>query len=68
MGLFLLVTSSMPDPGPIKLAIILVQGTLTAGLKRSGCETDHSPPPSAEIKNAWCYTSTLPNTFSWRGA
>jgi len=24
---------------------------------------DHSPPSSAEIKNAWSYTSTSPYTF-----
>jgi len=23
-------------------------------------ETDHSPPSSAEVKNAWSYTSTTP--------
>jgi len=26
-------------------------------VKRPGCEFDHSPPPSAEIKNGWIYTS-----------
>jgi hypothetical protein len=41
-------------------------------------ETDHSPPSSAEVKNAWGYTCTLPYIFmawclikqsisSWRG-
>jgi hypothetical protein len=29
------------------------------GVKRPGREADHSPPPRAEIKNAWRYTSTL---------
>jgi hypothetical protein len=28
---------------------------------------DHSPPSSAEVKNAWCYTSTH-GTSSWRVA
>jgi len=28
------------------------------GVKRPGREADHSPPPSAEVKNAWSYTST----------
>jgi hypothetical protein len=28
------------------------------GLKRPGREADHSPPSSAEVKNAWSYTST----------
>jgi hypothetical protein len=45
----------------------------------SGREADHSPPPSAEDKNTWSYTSTSPtlisgevynkvkDTCSWRG-
>jgi hypothetical protein len=28
------------------------------GVKRPGREADHSPPSSAEVKNAWSYTST----------
>jgi hypothetical protein len=27
------------------------------GVKRLGRETDHSPPSSAEVENAWSYTS-----------
>jgi hypothetical protein len=30
------------------------------GLKRPGREADHSLPSSAEVKNAWSYTSTPP--------
>jgi hypothetical protein len=30
------------------------------GTKRPGREADHSPPSSAEVKNAWSYTSALP--------
>jgi len=31
------------------------------GIKRSGHEANHhSPPSSAEVKNAWCYTFTPP--------
>jgi hypothetical protein len=37
------------------------------GLKQPGLEADHSPPSSAEVKNAWSYTS-IPNTSSRRGA
>jgi hypothetical protein len=29
-------------------------------VKRSGDEADHSPPSSAEVKNAWSCTSTPP--------
>jgi hypothetical protein len=31
--------------------------TLSMWVKQSGHEADHSPPPSAEVKNAWSYTS-----------
>jgi hypothetical protein len=31
---------------------------ISLGVKRPGSEADHSPPPSAEVKNAWSYTST----------
>jgi hypothetical protein len=37
-----------------------VLGALTPGLKQLRHETDHSPPCSAEIKNAYSYTSTPP--------
>jgi len=33
------------------------------GVKRPGREADHSPPSSAEVKNAWSYTSTPPHVF-----
>jgi hypothetical protein len=40
---------------------ITVLSTLpSSGVKQSGHETDHSPPSSAEVKNAWSYTSTHP--------
>jgi len=26
------------------------------GVKRSGSDVDHSPPPGAEVKNKWSYT------------
>jgi hypothetical protein len=35
-----------------------VPGTLSLGVKQPGREADHSPPSSAEVKNAWSYTST----------
>jgi hypothetical protein len=35
-----------------------VPGALSLGVHQPGCEADHSPPPSAEVKNAWSYTST----------
>jgi hypothetical protein len=33
------------------------------GLKFPGREADHLPPSSAEVKNAWDYTSTLAYVF-----
>jgi len=33
------------------------------GVKRPGLETDHSPPFSAVVKNAWRYTSTPQYVF-----
>jgi hypothetical protein len=33
------------------------------GVKRSVCEVYHSPPFSAEVRNAWGYTSTPPYAF-----
>jgi hypothetical protein len=36
----------------------MVPGALSLGLKRPGREADHSHPSSAEVKDAWSYTST----------
>jgi len=33
------------------------------GVKRPGHEADHSPPSSAEVKNAWSYTPLLQYNF-----
>ena len=35
-------------------------GAPSPGLRRSGREIDHSPPPSAEVKSEWSCTSTSP--------
>jgi hypothetical protein len=34
--------------------------SLSLGAKLPYRESDHSPPSSAEVKNAWIYTSTPP--------
>jgi len=52
---------------PTQPSIQWVPEVLTTGVKRPGREADHSLPPSAEVKNAWKFTST-PHTCSWRGA
>jgi hypothetical protein len=50
-------------------------GDLSLGVKRPGREADHSPPSTAEVQNAWSYTSIHPIYIyiyiyisSWRGA
>jgi hypothetical protein len=35
-------------------------GPISLVVERSGCEADHSPPPSAEVKNEPGYTCFLP--------
>jgi hypothetical protein len=47
----------------IIIIISKVPGTLSVGIKRPGCEADHSPPSGAEVKNAWIYTSTPQYVF-----
>jgi hypothetical protein len=58
---------SRPALRPTKTSVQWVPGALTPGLKRPGHEDDHSPPSSAEVKNAWSYTSSPPYVFmAWR--
>jgi hypothetical protein len=61
---FSLRPASRLDLGPTQPPIQWVLGAPFPGVKRPGREADHSLPPSAEIKNAWSYTST-PHTSSW---
>jgi hypothetical protein len=42
-------------------------GFFPLGVKRQGCEADHSPPTSIEAKKMWIYTST-PHTPLLRSA
>jgi len=65
--MFLISTAPKPALGHTQTTIPWVPRTLSPGVKRSWREADHSSPSSAEVKNAWRYTSTS-NTFSWRGA
>jgi len=53
-------TASRSAPGPTQPPIQCVPGAPSVGVKRQGCEADHSSPSSAEIMNAWNYTSTPP--------
>jgi hypothetical protein len=53
-------TASRTALGPTQPPIRWVPGALYLGIKRPGREADHSPPSSAEVKNAWRYTCTPP--------
>jgi hypothetical protein len=58
LGIFPFTTVSRMALGPTQPPIQWVPGTLSLGAKRPGREADHSPPSSAEVKNASSYTST----------
>jgi hypothetical protein len=62
LGIFLFTTASRPALGLTltQLTIQLVPVALSLGVKRPKCEADHSPPSSAEVKNARSYTYTSP--------
>jgi hypothetical protein len=49
--------------GSTQTPIQWVLGALSPGVKRPEREADHSPPASAEDKNAWGYTSTPQYVF-----
>jgi hypothetical protein len=53
-------TASRPTLGRTQPRIQCVSGALSLGVKQPGREADHSPPSSAEVMNAWSYTSTPP--------
>jgi hypothetical protein len=58
--IFLFATASRTVLEPTQPPIQWVLGALSLGVKRPGSEADYSPPSSAEVKNAWSYTSTPP--------
>jgi hypothetical protein len=60
LGIFLFSTASRLALGPTEPPIQRVPGAISLGIKRPGRESDHSPPSSAEVKNARSYTSDLP--------
>jgi hypothetical protein len=57
---FLFATAFKPTLGPTQPPIQWVPVALTQSVKRPGREADHSPPSSAEVKNAWSDISTPP--------
>jgi hypothetical protein len=60
LEIFLFTTVSRPALGPTQASLKWVLGALSLGVKRPGCEADHSPPSNADVKNAWSYTSAPP--------
>jgi hypothetical protein len=60
---FFFTTVSRPALGPTQPPIQWEPGALSLVAKRPERESDHSPPSSAEVKNAWSYTSTPQRVF-----
>jgi hypothetical protein len=58
MAFFLFATAFKLALGPTQSHIQWVPGAPSLRVKRPGRETDHSPPSSSEVQNAWRYTST----------
>jgi hypothetical protein len=49
--------------GPHPASYLLCTAGSFSGAKRAQREAEHSPPPSAKVKNAWRYTSTPQHVF-----
>jgi hypothetical protein len=62
-GFLLLATASRPALGPTEPPIQGVPGVISPVVKGSEREADPTLSSSAEVKNAWSYTSTLPYVF-----
>jgi hypothetical protein len=63
LGIFLFTTASRTALGPIQPPIQWIPGALSLGIKWPWREADHSPPSSAEVKNAWSCTSNPQYVF-----
>jgi hypothetical protein len=59
-GIFLLTTASKSALDLTQPPVQWVPGALSPVSKRSGRESDHLPPSSAEVKNAWSCIFTPP--------
>jgi hypothetical protein len=60
---FLFSKSSRPALGSTQPPIQWVPRALSPGVKRTGSESDRSPPTSVEANKMWIYTSTFPYVF-----
>jgi hypothetical protein len=64
LEIFLLTTAYKPDFwGPPSFLSNGYQGVCPR-VKRSRREAEHLPPSSAEVKNAWSFTSTPQHVFA----
>jgi hypothetical protein len=63
LGIFLFTTASRTALWLTQPHIQWVTGAVSLRVKRPGRKADHSPPSSAEVKNAWSYTSTPQYVF-----
>jgi hypothetical protein len=66
--IFLFTTASRTALGATQSAIQWIVGVVSLEVKRPGCEADHSPPSSAEIKECVDPYLHSSSTSSWRGA
>jgi hypothetical protein len=64
--IFLYSTVSRQALWPTQPPVKWVPGTLPPGVKRPGCEADHSHPPSSEVENDGPIP-LLSHTSSWLG-
>jgi hypothetical protein len=58
--IFLFTTASRPALGSTQPPVQWIPGAVSLGVKQPGRKADHSPPSSAEVKNAWNYAYTPP--------
>jgi hypothetical protein len=63
---FLFSSTSVPALGFTQPPLQSAPGAVSLVVKRPGCDADHTPPPSAEIKKDGAVT-TLPHMSSWSG-
>jgi hypothetical protein len=65
LGILLFAAVPRLTLGPTRPPTQWVLGALSPGVKLLGREADHSPPSSAEVKNAWSYIFTHPYFMAW---
>jgi len=62
-GIFTLRHHVQTSSGAHQASVQWELGALTWGVKWPGCEADYLPSSSAEVNNAWRYTSTPQYVF-----